>query len=293
MTDRRMLLVLAHPDDESFGSGALIAKYVSEGVQVDLICATNGDAGSIDPEHLDGYESPAALRLAELECASQILGFSEVITLGYRDSGMMGAADNDNSDSLWYAWQNKPEEVTRRVVEVIRKRQPQVVLTFNKYGGYGHPDHIAIQQAATDAFYLAGDPDYITDGQAPYAPQKLVYGSFPTLMLRVGIWWMRLRGKNPRKVGRNHDIDLVKILDYVEPVHTRVDITEFLDIWEQANACHASQGGGRGGGLIPGWMRRMLGVKQGYTRIHPTPAQNRVDEHDLFDNVTIEEPVTT
>ncbi|MCA9907518.1 MAG: PIG-L family deacetylase, partial [Anaerolineae bacterium] len=146
MSDRRMLFSLAHPDDESFGSGGLIAKYVAQGVDAYLICATNGDVGTVKPEYLNGYSSIAELRLAELACAASKLGLKQVFTLGYKDSGMMGSSANQDPACLWQAPQ---DQITRQVVETIRQVKPQVVVTFNKYGGYGHPDHIAIQRATT------------------------------------------------------------------------------------------------------------------------------------------------
>ena len=100
---KRLLISFAHPDDESFGIGPLLARYAADGVEMTLICATNGDAGTVEPDHLNGYSSVASLRLAELECASQVLGFKDVITFGYRDSGMMGTPDNQHPDSLWQA----------------------------------------------------------------------------------------------------------------------------------------------------------------------------------------------
>src|SRR5579859_4448075 len=104
----------------------------------------------------------------ELDCAAKTIGLSEVVTFGYRDSGMMGAADNQHADSLW----NAPlEEVTQRVVEVMRHARPQVVITFNTFGGYGHPDHIKINQATVAAFQqLQAEPDH---------PQKLYYTTGP------------------------------------------------------------------------------------------------------------------
>ncbi|MDX1993747.1 MAG: PIG-L family deacetylase [bacterium] len=288
MSNRRLLIAFAHPDDESFGLGALIAKYVKAGVDVYYICATNGDVGTVSPELLEGYESIRALRLAELDCASEILGFKQVFKFGYKDSGMMGSTENSDPDCLWCTWNTTPADVTRRVVEVIREVRPQVVITFNKYGGYGHPDHIAIQRATTEAFTLAGDAAYQTDGQQPFQPQKLYYNNIPTLMLRIGIALMRLRGKDPRKLGRNQDIDLLKILENVEPSHTRVDVSAYLDDWDRASACHVSQGGGRAG-FFPRWLRKRMGIRQGFTRVSPAPGHNRVDEYDLFAHVQVEE----
>lgn len=288
--DKRLLIAFAHPDDESFGLGGLIAKYVAEGVQVDYLCATNGDAGTMDASYLDGYDSIAARRLAELDCATKVLGFSHVVKLGYRDSGMMGTPDNEHPQSLWHTEQTDPDTLTRRVVETLRQLRPQVVITFNRYGGYGHPDHIAIQQATTRAFHLAGDPAYLTRGLTAYQPQKLYYNSIPAFWVRMSIWQARLRGKDPRRMGRNADIDMVKILDYDEPPHVRVDVSAYMAAWDAASACHASQGGGITRGGLLSVMRRLLPVRQGFTRIVPAPVAHRVDEQDLFDGVRVDTP---
>ncbi|MCB9453175.1 MAG: PIG-L family deacetylase [Anaerolineaceae bacterium] len=284
MTSRRLLLSLAHPDDESFGSGGVIARYVATGAEVSLICATNGDVGTVTPDMLNGYKSVSELRLAELACASAKLGFKEVVTFGYRDSGMMGSETSRHPDCLWQAPQ---AAVTRRVVEVIRDIKPQIVLTFNRYGGYGHPDHIAIQRATVDAFKLAGDLTYETAGQQPYQPQKLYYTRIPTLMMRLGLWLLRLRGEDPRQLGKNKDIDLIEILDHIEPAHTRVNIRDYYDAWQEANACHASQLGG-GTNQMPLWIRRRLSGAQSFTRVYPEPRYNKIDEDDLFQNVQVD-----
>jgi LmbE family N-acetylglucosaminyl deacetylase len=275
---RRLLFSFAHPDDESFGSGGVIARYVAQGAEVSLICATNGDVGTVSPEMLNGYASVAELRLAELECAAQKLGFKKVYKLGYKDSGM---TNSETSKDPLCLWQTPRDQVTRRVVEVIRQVRPQVVITFNRYGGYGHPDHIAIQQATTDAFKLAGDSGYKTGGQSPYQPQKLYYTTIPVFALRLNLALMRMRRQNPRQVGKNKDIDYLAILDNVEPIHARVDIRDYLLAWDEASACHTSQLGG-GFPRLPMSVRRALFSYQGFTRIHPAPRYNRIDETDLF-----------
>ncbi len=284
MASRRLLISYAHPDDESFGLGGLIAKYVAEGVEVYLICATNGECGTVAPEHLDGFDSVAALRLAELNCAAESLKLKQVFTLGFHDSGMMGSETSNNAACLWQADQ---VEVTRRVVEVIREVQPQVVVTFNRYGGYGHPDHIAIQRATTLAFSAAGEASYET-GQPPYKPKKLYFSGINTAQLRFGITLVRLRRQDPRRLGKNKDIDLVKILDNIEPTHALVDVSSYFEDWDRANACHKSQLGG-GGPRFPLFLRKVFTPSQGFTRIFPAPTANRIDEHDLFDGVTADE----
>ncbi|MCU0475450.1 MAG: PIG-L family deacetylase [Anaerolineae bacterium] len=282
----RLLICYAHPDDESFGLGGLISKYVASGVEVYYLCATNGDVGTVSPELLNGYASVAELRLAELAAASKLLGFKTVYTLGYKDSGMMGSEFNQDPASLWYAGQHKPAEIVRHVVEAIRDCKPHVVLTFNKYGGYGHPDHIAIQRATTEAFDKAADPAYVT-GHEPWRAQRLYYSSIAKWAVQIGVWRARLMGKDPRKMGRNADIDIQAILDHVEPVHARVDIREWFEAWDKASACHVSQLSG-GFRIVPKWARPVLTPYQFFTRVHPAPSRDRIDENDLFENVTAE-----
>lgn len=288
MSDRRLLLVFAHPDDESFGMGGTIAKYVAQGVDVYYLCATNGDVGTIPAAMQGQYPTVKDLRLAELDCAAKKLGFKQVFLAGYKDSGMMGSETTKDPDCLWYQWEHHPETVIRYVTEVIRRVQPQVVVTFNKYGGYGHPDHIAIQRATVEAFKRAGDATYLTGELPAYQPQKLYYTAIPALALRVMLFFMRLRGVDPRRMGTNKDIDFQAVVDNIEPVHARIDIQDYLDAWDEASRCHASQGGGGFAGRFPNWLRRRIFRVQGFTRVHPVPNRHRIDEHDLFVGVTVE-----
>ncbi|MBX3082041.1 MAG: PIG-L family deacetylase [Anaerolineae bacterium] len=271
---KRLLFCLAHPDDESFGSGPFIAKSVADGVEVSLICATNGDVGTVSPEKLGSYKSVSELRSAELDCAAQVLGFKDVIRFGYRDSGMMNSPDNKHPAALWQA----DEQVLRdQIIEVIERLRPQVLVTFNKFGGYGHPDHIKIQRATVAAFNkMQGTPD---------APQKLYYTAFPTAILRMGVMMMRLSGRDPRRMGTNKDLDYMAVLESVEPIHARVDVNAYYDIGQQAAACHGSQSSPRN--TFPFaryWMRRAAGTA-GFTRVEPPPQVGQPVERDLFEGV--------
>jgi len=286
VTRARLLISFAHPDDESFGLGGLIARYIAQGTEVYYLCATNGDVGTVRPEFMQGYNSVAELRLAELSRAASVLGLTDVIPLGYRDSGMMGSDTSTHPDCLW---QQPREAVARRVTEVIRRVRPQVVITFNRYGGYGHPDHIAIQRATTDAFHHASDPAYET-GQAVWAPQKLYYNAIPRRQVQVGIMLLRLRRQDPRLMGRNHDIDVQAIVDNAEPVHAMIDVGVYYEQWDAASACHASQLGGRSTPRLPKRIRQRIFSGQGFTRVIPRPASDRIDERDLFAGVVLEAP---
>ena len=284
MENRRLLISYAHPDDESFGLGAAIPKWIDDGVDVYLICATNGDVGHV-PESLRGkYPTVAELRLSELACARQYLKFKEVFMLGYRDSGMHGSETARHPDCLAYRWQHSPEQVTADVAQVMRQVRPQVVITFNRYGGYGHPDHIAIQRATVSAFEcLREEADCVGDARAP---QRLYYAAYPKISLQMRIWKARLKGQDPRRQGINQDVDSLQSLKHIEPVHARVPIAAYLDIWEKASRCHASQGGGRIT-RTSRLLRRLLYHKQGFTRVFPAPDRNHVDEEDLFANVVL------
>jgi len=279
---QRLLISFAHPDDESFGMGGAIAKYAEKGVDIYLICSTNGDAGTVDDGMLADYGSIGELRLAELACAANKLGIKEVIPFGYHDSGMMGSPDNQNPNCLFQA---NDDVVTEKIVREIRRIRPQVVVTFDAYGGYGHPDHIVMHRTTTRAFYEAGDPaKYPEQGLEPYQPAKLYYSSFPRLSLRLWIWEMRLRGQNPRQLGRNKDLDLVEALHRQMPIHALVDVSPYQKTWDEASECHASQQNPRRTTGLSDRIRRLIYRKQEFTRAYPVP-NGRRKERDLFEGI--------
>ena len=164
----------AHPDDETFGMGATLAQYAASGVKVYYVCSTRGEAGTVDPEYLQGYQTIADLRTAEMACAAKVLGLAGVIYLGYRDSGMTGSPDNQNPDSLFKA---PVEQVAGLMVKIIRELKPDVIITHDAGGGYGHPDHIATHDAVVKAFYAASDPAQFPKAGPPFQPAKLYFGS--------------------------------------------------------------------------------------------------------------------
>lgn len=283
LTGYRMLLSFAHPDDEAFGMGGAIAHYAERGVAITLICSTNGDVGSVDPEWLERYDTIAELRLAELRCAAEELGIRDVITYGFRDSGMMGTPDNDHPDCLWQA---DEDMVTGRIVRDIRTVRPHVVVTFDPYGGYGHPDHIYMHRATTRAFHAAGDPaqfpEHADEGLRPYQPAKLYYTTFPRLPLRLMLWAARLRGEDPRRMGRNHDLDMQAALDNQLPTTTRLNVGGYQTQWDAAAACHASQQNPRQVQSLVTRLSRFIFNRQDFTRVYPPMNGRGQLERDLF-----------
>lgn len=280
-----LLAVLAHPDDETFGMGGTLAFYAERGVSVHLVCATRGEVGEIDPELLRGFNSPADLRTSELRCAASILGLSGVHFLDYRDSGMAGSADNHHPQSLVSA---PVEEVAEKISAYIRSLHPQVVVTFDPIGGYKHPDHIAVQRATLRAFQMAAD-SHLQSENPPYQASKLYYHVIPKKMLRLAVRALPLFGRDPHTFGRNHDIDLVEIVQEGNfPVHAAIDTSSVLEKKNEAAECHASQLDGsmpRRGFL--GWIMRRIGNKEYFMRAYP-PANGSLHESDLFAGVTRE-----
>jgi LmbE family N-acetylglucosaminyl deacetylase len=277
-----LLAVLAHPDDESFGMGGTLALCAAQGINAHLICATRGEAGDIDPQHLQNFASAAELRESELRCAAGILGLNGVHFLNYRDSGMPGSADNEHPRALVNA---SIDEVSARIIHYIRYLRPQVIVTFDPIGGYRHPDHIKVHEATLRAYHAASDPQII-DGQPPHRADKLYYSIFPKEMLRLAVRVLPLFGTDPRTFGRNHDIDLVEIVkDGNFPSHVKIDISSVRHRKDEASACHASQLNGalpRRGPLA--WFVRRFGNKEYFMRAYP-PAEPKLRESHLFTGI--------
>jgi mycothiol S-conjugate amidase len=177
MTERLALLqVHAHPDDESSKGAATVAKYRAEGVHSVLVTCTGGEEGDILNPAMDRpeiKENLAEVRMAELDLAAKIIGYDDVVLMGYRDSGMPDSEANKRPDNF----ANAPEdEAVGKLVEVIRAHRPQVIITYNDdQQGYPHPDHLRVHDISLPAFDLAGDPDAFPDLGEPFTPLKLYY----------------------------------------------------------------------------------------------------------------------
>lgn len=277
-TKKTILAVLAHPDDESFGTGGTLALYASRGVDVYLVCATRGEVGEMPPDMMAGFNTVGEKRESELRCAGNMLGLKSIFFLGYRDSGMPGTADNNHPRALAA---QPVETVAAEVARYIRKLKPTVVITFDPIGGYYHPDHIAIHKATVRAFELAGDESFASDGLEPFTPAKLYYQTISRGFLRFAVATWRLLGRDPRKFGANRDIDMAAIAEVDFPITTRIHFREVADIRDAASACHASQGGTSMASGVVGWFRRMFDSTEVYMRVIP-PAANGEKETDLF-----------
>ena len=194
MSEKRLLACFAHPDDEAFPVGGVLAAQASRGVRVRLVTATLGEEGDIRQEGAATRDTLGEVRRVELACAVRALGLAEHAVLDYRDSGMAGWDSNNHPNAFVNA---EAAEMEERLVLEIRRFRPQVVLTFGPDGLYGHPDHIAISNHATEAFRLASDPaafpHQLSGGVEPHQGERLFYSVRPQGFRRQ--WAEALRGQ--------------------------------------------------------------------------------------------------
>ena len=214
-SNRRLLLVHAHPDDETINNGATMAKYVAEGVDVTLVTCTRGEEGEVLVPELSHYASHDTDQLGthretELADAMAALGVTDFRFLGapekkYRDSGMMGTEPNNRSDCFWNA---DLDEAAMRLVKVILEIKPQVMITYDEFGGYGHPDHIQAHRVAMRAAELAADPLH-TDGR-PWKSEKIYWNITPRSVIAAGMEKMKEIGSDFFGSDNIDDIPFVK-----------------------------------------------------------------------------------
>jgi N-acetyl-1-D-myo-inositol-2-amino-2-deoxy-alpha-D-glucopyranoside deacetylase len=242
--DRRLLLVHAHPDDETINNGATMARYVSDGAHVTLVTCTSGEDGEVlvpDLEHLaaDADDALGPYRQVELAQAMAELGVTDHRFLGgagrYRDSGMMGTDANDRPECFWRA---DLTEAATLLAEIVREVRPQVVVTYDEFGGYGHPDHIQAHRVATYGVALAAVASYRPDLGPAWAPAKTYWNAMPRSWVADGIERMKSAGSS------FFGVESVDDLPFVVPdsaVSAAVDGTAFVEQKLAAMRAHATQ----------------------------------------------------
>jgi len=278
---KTILAVLAHPDDESFGLGGTLALYARKGYDTYYLCATRGEAGTVDEEYLNGFKDTAELRTDELNRAAKILDLKGVFFLGYRDSGMPGTEENKHPNAQI---NHSVDEVAGRIVKHIRELKPNVVLTHDPIGGYKHPDHIHLHKATKLAFEKADDASFHPEAGAAFKPRALYYQVFPRGVLKWAVRLMRLFGQDPKKFGRNEDVNIQELIEVDFPVHVRLDIGPVADVKFEAGAQHASQGGGQTRRGWFGFFARLWGDREEYMRAYPVVVDTNFRRRsDLFD----------
>src|SRR5436305_4373239 len=187
MSTKRLVGIFAHPDDEGTMSGAML-KYSTLDIESGLVCATRGEVGEISDPALATPENLGEVREGEMRAAAEELGVHNLWFLGYRDSGMVGTVENEDPRAFAQA---NAAEVVGKLVAIIRQFRPQVMVTFDETGGYGHPDHIAIYRHTTSAFHASADAVQYPELGPAYAISKLYYGAFPRSIIREMGEWMK------------------------------------------------------------------------------------------------------
>lgn len=256
----------AHPDDEVIGTGGLMAKSVKQGRRVVLVTCTRGEQGDIVVPEMDTAENHrrlGELRAAELERAMEALGVVEWENLGYRDSDMMGRPGNRDPRCFWQA---DLDEAIGRLVWLVRRYRPDVMTTYNEFGGYGHPDHIRTHLVAIGAFARAGDPAWYPQqvapehggtgapldegGLAPWSPAKLYEQAIPASvrqaiqerMEAIGerSFWSPPPDATPEQLAE-FEAFAARMLVPDEAITAWVDVSDELDARWHAFRAHVTQ----------------------------------------------------
>ena len=242
-----ILTVHAHPDDEASKGAPTLAMYAQQGVRTVLVCCTGGEEGDLQNPHLREPGQPfhdltpeqekatlAALRPLELQRSAEVIGFSEVVMLGYRDSGMPDSEANAHPDCFHQA---DLDEAVGRLVRVIREQRPQVIITYgDDQRGYPHPDHLKVHDISIPAFERAGDPSWYPELGEPWQPSKLYYSTWSKArLIAVHEGMLRIRGESP------FDQAWLDRPGQDERITTKLDIGEFL--WARTGSlkAHATQ----------------------------------------------------
>lgn len=248
MSERPTILTVhAHPDDEASKGAPTIARYHAAGARTVLVCCTGGEEGDLQNPTLREPGQPfygldpeaeralvASVRMDELAASAAIIGFDEVVMLGYRDSGMAESPANDHPDCFHRA---DIDEATGRLVEIIRRVRPQVVLTYgDDQRAYPHPDHLRVHDISVLAFDRAADASWYPEAGPPHQPDKLYYTTWSKArILAVHDALIAAHGESP------FDEKWLERPDMDHRITTRIDVSRFM--WARSGSlrAHATQ----------------------------------------------------
>jgi mycothiol S-conjugate amidase len=237
----RLVSVHAHPDDEASKGAGTVARYAAEGIRSALVCCTGGEEGDILNPAADTPEIRAdlrAVREAELRASVDAIGYAALYLLGYRDSGMPDTDANARADNF----ANAPlDEAVGRLVAVIRRERPQVVVTYgDEQSFYKHPDHLRVHEISGPAFDAAGDPDRFPDAGEPWQPSKLYYSGFSFRRIRALHEVYERMGEESPYAERITQLAAAGDLEIAPPT-TFVDVGDFLAQRRNALLAHRTQ----------------------------------------------------
>ncbi|MBO0781646.1 MAG: PIG-L family deacetylase [Ktedonobacteraceae bacterium] len=229
MSTKRLLGIFAHPDDEGMVGGALL-HYNEIGVETGLVYATRGEVGEISDPSLATPETLGTVREKEMSAAAASLNVNHLWFLDYRDSGMAGTGENQDPRAFINA---NSAHAIGKLVAIIRTFQPQVMVTFDEIGGYGHPDHIAIYKYVTGAFHSAADDALFPEAGPAHAVSKLYYASFSRRQLAMLVDWLETAGYD--NFLKDMDIQQLGLAD------DQISVVLDVERWHEAKARSWSQ----------------------------------------------------
>lgn len=251
---RRLMLVHAHPDDESINNGATMARYVEEGAAVTLVTCTLGEEGEIlvpDLAHLgaDHGDALGEHRIGELTAAMDLLGVTDFVRLGgdhrFRDSGMAWSADGTAvardvlRDGIF--WTTDLLVAADELVPLIRDRRPQVLITYNEFGGYGHPDHIQAHRVAMYAYQLAAMPHYRPDLGEAWQVDRVLWTTMSDTRFRAGVRALRAAGDTETFAGMDPDGPVGPLAAPDDAIAVEIDGGPWVGAKLDAMRAHATQ----------------------------------------------------
>ncbi len=290
-----ILTVHAHPDDEASKGAPTLARYKAEGVSTVLVCCTGGEEGDLQNPSLRDEGQPfhgmtpeqerelvAAMRAPELAASAEVIGFDEVVMLGYRDSGMAETEPNEHPECFHQA---DLDEAVGRLVAIIRRTKSQVIITYgDDQKGYPHPDHLRVHDISVLAFERAGDAAWYPEHGEPFEPLKLYYAVWAKArIMAVHEAMLEHTGESPfsddwlEREGQDHRIT------------TKIDCADFQ--WARTGAlrAHATQVDPNAGwwfGLSDGQLAETYPWEDwilARSRVGPIPDSD--SERDLFDGI--------
>lgn len=284
---RKLMAIFAHPDDEGAIAGTL-AHYAGQDTEVTLVCGTRGEVGEISDPALATRETLGAVREEELKAACRLLGIQRLEFLNRRDSGMVGTPENDDPRALVQA---NPDEIIGQLVGLMRQLKPDTVITFEPFGWYGHPDHIAVSKWATAAFPLVGDGAAYPKQGMPWQPSGLFHAVIP--FSRFGAMMQEAAAAGYISLendGFGLDIPEEQQLKTEQAVTHVIDVRELFDVKQEAMGAHKTQFSEEHMfRKIPRELMQKSSGSEHFIQIYPEPtaglAENRLD--DLFANLTV------
>lgn len=268
---RKLMAIFAHPDDEG-AMGGTLAHYASDS-EVMLVCATRGEVGEISDPALATRETLGAVRQQELEAACEALGIQHLAFLDFRDSGMVGTPENDDPRAFVQA---EPAEAHKRIVKLIRSFKPDVVVTFEPFGWYGHPDHQAGSRWASEAYALAADPTAFADAGPAWQAQRLFHSVIKFSTFRAGLSEAVGAGFVSAEDLAFFDNIPQEMQAKTEAAVTHaIDVSAYFDQKQAATHAHKTQFGPDSFFVkVPADMLAKTMGQEHFIQVHPEPADN-------------------